>query len=152
KHLDSLLALVLHAAGATAVIYYFGGLIFLLAWFIPFFMAFGIGSYLFYCQHNFPTAQFRENHEWKYDHAALASTSYMVMNPVMKWFTANIGYHHVHHLNSRIPFYRLQTVAEAMPELKDVSTTSWNLLEVIRCFRLKLWDSEKGKMITLSEI
>ncbi len=152
KHLDSLLALVLHAAGATVVIYYFGGLIFLLAWFIPFFMAFGIGSYLFYCQHNFPRAQFRENHEWKYDHAALASTSYMVMNPIMKWFTANIGYHHVHHLNSRIPFYRLQTVAEEMPELKDVFTTSWNLLEVIRCFRLKLWDSEKGKMITLNEI
>jgi acyl-lipid omega-6 desaturase (Delta-12 desaturase) len=74
------------------------------------------------------------------------------MNPIMQWFTANIGYHHVHHLNSRIPFYRLKEVATKMPELHDVSTTSWNLFEVIRCFRLKLWDAEKGKMITLSEI
>ncbi len=152
KHLDSLLALLLHAAGAAAVVYYFGAIIFLLVWFIPFFMAFGIGSYLFYAQHNFPSAQFRENHEWKYDHAALASTSYMVMNPVMQWFTANIGYHHVHHLNSRIPFYRLKEVAEGMPELQGVPTTSWNLFEVIRCFRLKLWDAERGKMITLSEM
>ncbi len=152
KHLDSLLALVLHGVGAAAVLYYFGTTIFVLAWFIPFFMAFGIGSYLFYAQHNFPSAQFRENHEWKYDHAALASTSYMVMNPIMQWFTANIGYHHVHHLNSRIPFYRLREVAENMPELKDVPTTSWKLMEVIRCFRLKLWDPDRGKMITLSEI
>src|SRR6188768_2164618 len=152
KHLDSLLALTLHALGAAAVLYYFGMITFLLVWLVPFFMAFGIGSYLFYCQHNFPGAQFRENHEWKYDHAALASTSLMVMNPVMQWFTANIGYHHVHHLNSRIPFYRLKEVANIMPELQDVSTTSWNLFEVIRCFRLKLWDPEKNKMITLSEI
>ncbi|MEO7992423.1 MAG: fatty acid desaturase [Chryseolinea sp.] len=152
KHLDSLLALVLHVAGAAVILYYYGVIIFLLVWFVPFFMAFGIGSYLFYCQHNFPGAQFRENHEWKYDHAALASTSLMEMNPIMQWFTANIGYHHVHHLNSRIPFYRLKEVADKMPELQDVSTTSWNLFEVIRCFRLKLWDPEKGKMITLSEI
>ena len=152
RHLDSLLALLLHGGGVIAVLYYFGVFSFLLAWFIPFFMAFGIGSYLFYCQHNFPKAQFRENHEWKYDHAALASTSYMVMNPVMQWFTGNIGLHHVHHLNSRIPFYRLKEVANDMPELKDVSTTSWDLLEVIRCFRLKLWDAEKGKMITLREL
>ena len=152
RHLDSLLALLLHAAGAFCAFYFAGPLIFLLGWFIPFFIAFAMGSYLFYCQHNFPGAQFRENHEWKYDHAAIASTSYMVMNPVMQWFTANIGYHHVHHLNSRIPFYRLQEMAENMPELKNVPTTSWNLFEIIRCFRLKLWDPERSRMITLREV
>jgi len=152
RHLDSLLALVLHGVGIYCVLYFTGPLLFLFGWFIPFFIAFAMGSYLFYCQHNFPGAQFRENHEWRYDHAAIASTSYMVMNPIMQWFTANIGYHHVHHLNSRIPFYRLKEVAETMPELKNVPTTSWNLFEVIRCFRLKLWDADQNKMITLSEI
>ncbi len=152
RHLDSLLALVLHGIATVCVFYFAGPLTFVLGWFVPFFIAFAMGSYLFYCQHNFPGAQFRENHEWKYDHAAIASTSYMVMNPVMQWFTANIGYHHVHHLNSRIPFYRLQEVAENMPELKNVPTTSWNLFEVIRCFRLKLWDPQQSKMITLSEV
>lgn len=151
KHLDSLLALALHIAAGTAIWMNLGQTTFFLAWFTPFFLAFGIGSYLFYCQHNFPLAKFRENHDWKYDHAALASTSFMVMNPVMNWFTGNIGYHHVHHLNSRIPFYRLPEVMDQMPELQHVGRTSWNPLEVMRCFQLKLWDPEKAKMVTLSE-
>jgi acyl-lipid omega-6 desaturase (Delta-12 desaturase) len=152
KHLDSLLALVLHFAAGAAIIYYLGTTAFLVIWFVPFFLAFGIGSYLFYCQHNFPGATFRENPDWKYDQAALESTSYMVMNPVMQWFTGNIGYHHVHHLNSRIPFYRLPEVMEKMPELQGVSRTSWSFFEVIRCFRLKLWDPTNHKMITLSQM
>ena len=152
RHLDSFFALLFHGLGAAAVIYFFGVFTFLIAWFIPFFLAFGMGSYLFYCQHNFPKAQFRENHDWKYDHAAIASTSLMVMNPLLGWITGNIGYHHVHHLNSRIPFYRLTEAMAMMPELKNVFTTSWNPLEMARCFRLKLWDPEIGKMITLREL
>jgi acyl-lipid omega-6 desaturase (Delta-12 desaturase) len=152
KHLDSLLALAMHFAAGYAIFYYFGSITFFLAWFTPFFLAFGIGSYLFYCQHNFPGAKFRENHDWKYDQAALESTSFMVMNPVMQWFTGNIGYHHVHHLNSRIPFYRLPEVMEKMPELQGVSRTSWNPIEVYHCFRLKLWDPSNRKMVTLQEV
>jgi omega-6 fatty acid desaturase (delta-12 desaturase) len=152
RHLDSLFALVFHLAGGTAVWYFWGAETFLLVWFFPFLLAFGMGSYLFYCQHNFPGAKFRENHDWTYVNAALSSTSYMVMNPVMQWFTANIGYHHVHHVNSRIPFYRLAEARAHMPELKDVTTTSWNPIEMIKCFRLKLWDPEKETMITLQQL
>lgn len=152
RHIDSLLALILHIAGATAIWYFFGASTFLISWFFPFLIAFAMGSYLFYCQHNFPGAKFRENHDWAYDYAALASTSCMIMNPVMQWFTGNIGYHHVHHLNSRIPFYRLEEALESMPELGNAPTTSWDLAEIIRCFRLKLWDSEKEKMITLRQL
>jgi omega-6 fatty acid desaturase (delta-12 desaturase) len=152
RHADSLVALVFHFAAAFAVWYFFGAGTFLLSWFIPFFLAFGMGSYLFYCQHNFPAAQFRENHDWNYVNAALSSTSFMVMDPVMQWFTGNIGYHHVHHINSRIPFYRLREAKDSMPELKDVATTSWNPLEMIRCFKLKLWDPDLGKMITLHQL
>jgi len=152
KHLDSLFALLFHGIASFVIYYFFGTTALLMSWFLPFFLAFGIGSYLFYCQHNFPGAQFRENHDWKYDHAALASTSRMEMNPIMQWFTADIGYHHVHHLNSRIPFYRLKEAERSMPELKNVSTTSWHPAEVFRCFNLKLWDEELSKMITLSEL
>ncbi|HEY8936660.1 MAG TPA: fatty acid desaturase, partial [Cyclobacteriaceae bacterium] len=102
KHLDSLFALFFHFAIGTAIFYYFGGLTFFVSWFLPFLIAFGMGSYLFYCQHNFPDAQFRENQDWAYDNAALTSSSFMVMNPILQWLTGNIGYHHVHHLNSRI--------------------------------------------------
>jgi len=151
KHTDSLFALVLHVAMGWAVFYFFGVGMLLLAWCFPFFLAFAIGSYLFYCQHNFPGARFRENLDWKYDRAAIEATSFMKMNPVMQWFTANIGYHHIHHLNSRIPFYRLKEALASMPELRDAPVTSWNPIEIFRCFRLKLWDAELGRMITLKE-
>lgn len=152
KHLDSLVALIFHFIGAATVLYFFGSTVFFIGWFLPFFTAFSMGSYLFYSQHNFPGARFKENKDWAYDQAAITSTSMMVMNPVMNWFTGNIGYHHIHHLNSRIPFYRLKETMESMPELKDVPTTSLTPLEIIKCLRLKLWDAEKGKMIALNEL
>jgi acyl-lipid omega-6 desaturase (Delta-12 desaturase) len=152
KHIDSLVALVLHFVAAAAIAYYFGMLTLFIAWILPFFLAFATGSYLFYCQHNFPGAKFHENEEWNYEHAAIDSTSFMVMNPVLQWFTGNIGYHHVHHLNSRIPFYRLPETMKSIPELHNVTKTSWNPIEVYRCLRLKLWDPERGEMITLSQL
>lgn len=152
NHKDSLVALVLHVVIGGLIWYFLGFVTFLTSWFIPFLVAFAIGSYLFYSQHNFPEAKFRENPDWTYDNAALSSTSYMEMNPVLQWFTGNIGYHHVHHMNSKIPFYRLKEAMENMPELQNVSKTSFSPLEIYRCFRLKLWDAEKDKMITLAEL
>jgi acyl-lipid omega-6 desaturase (Delta-12 desaturase) len=151
KHLDSLAALIIHFSSAVAVCYFCGFQTFLLAWFIPFFFSFTIGSYLFYSQHNFPDAEYRDEHDWKYEHAALSSTSFMTMHPILHWMTGNIGYHHVHHLNSRIPFYKLPQAMRKMPELQNVQTTSWSPFEIIRCFNLKLWDPEKGKMVTMRQ-
>lgn len=152
KHIDSLLALIIHFAVGGLILYYFGWTTLIISWVLPFFIAFATGSYLFYCQHNFPGAKFCENEEWDYGNAAIQSTSFMNMNPVLQWFTGNIGYHHVHHLNSRIPFYRLPETMDAIPELQNVTHTSWNPIEIYRCLRLKLWDPEKGKMITMAEL
>ncbi len=152
KHIDSLFALILHIATGTVIAYYFGMNTLLIGWMLPFFLAFATGSYLFYCQHNFPGAKFCGNETWDYEFAAIASTSFMVMNPVLQWFTGNIGYHHVHHLNSRIPFYRLPEVMKNIPELQDVTTTSWNPIEIYRCLNLKLWDADKGEMITIAQL
>lgn len=152
KHMDSLVGLVAHAGIAVLIWMTLGFEVYVLTWFLPIFIMSGLGAYLFYCQHNFPGATFKQNNEWTYANAALASTSYMVMSPVMHWFTANIGFHHVHHINSRIPFYRLKEAMEKMPELHNVKTTSWNPAEVWRCFRLKAWDEESGKMITMRQL
>ena len=152
KHVDSLVSLLMHWTIGGVMWYYLGMDSVILTWFLPFFIAYGMGSYVFYSQHNFPGAKFRENQDWSYDNAALASTSYMTMNPVMQWFTADIGFHHVHHLNSRIPFYRLKEAMKSMPELMSVSTTSWNPMDMVRCFRLKLWDPENETMITLRQL
>lgn len=151
KHVDSLIALLFHAGAGVFIYKYFGFEILALAWCFPFLLTFGMGSYLFYSQHNFPGAHFHEHNEWAYDKAALKSTSRMVMSPLMHWFTGNIGYHHVHHLNSRIPFYRLREAMESMPELDNVPTTSWSPVEIARCLRLKFWDEELGKMITMKQ-
>lgn len=146
RHWDSLVALVWHISVSVLIFYYFGWFTWLLAAVIPFMIAFMIGAYLFYAQHNFPGVIFKEKDQWCYEDAAILSSSYMVMNPFWKWVTANIGYHHIHHINSRIPFYRLPEVMAKIPELQKAKTTTLNPSDIVRCFRLKVWDSEKNAM------
>ncbi len=152
KHIDSLVALVLHITASVLIFIYLGWLTWLLLFVVPFLIAFAMGSYLFYAQHNFPGVTFASNKDWAYDKAALESSSYMTMNPIMHWFTANIGYHHIHHLNAKIPFYRLPEVMKRFPELQAAKTTSLNPKDIFACLRLKMWDQEKGAMISLREL
>jgi omega-6 fatty acid desaturase (delta-12 desaturase) len=142
-----LLAFLVHVLLAVAVTWFFGWPALLLTLVLPLFIASAIGSYLFYAQHNFPTVSFRDNSCWAYDSAALESSSFMRTGPVAGWFTANIGYHHVHHLNARIPFYRLPEVVAALPELQAPKTTSLHLGEILRCLRLKVWDGTAQRMV-----
>ncbi|RAJ08258.1 omega-6 fatty acid desaturase (delta-12 desaturase) [Chitinophaga skermanii] len=151
KHWDSLLALILHIGGSAAVIIFLGWQAWALFIVIPFTIACGIGAYLFYAQHNFPGVTFKENEDWCYHDAALLSSSYMLMSPMMNWFTANIGYHHIHHLNARIPFYKLPQVMAEIPELQTAKTTSLGIKDIIACCKLKIWDSQLQRMITLRE-
>ncbi|MEI7732689.1 MAG: fatty acid desaturase [Verrucomicrobiota bacterium] len=152
RHYDSLLALALHGAAALGILWFLGWQQLLLSVTIPFTLACGFGSYLFYAQHNFPGVTFKGKIEWSYEHAALESSSYMVMHPCLRWVTANIGYHHIHHINSQIPFYRLPEVMAAIPEFQTAKTTSLWPAEVLRCLGLKVWDPEQNKMLTFAEI
>ena len=149
EHYDCLIASVVHIALAVTIAYLFGWLGLLLTLLIPYFIADAIGTYLFYAQHNFPDVSFSDDAGWTYEKAALESSSFMKTGPIMAWFTANIGYHHVHHLNARIPFYRLPEVAKTMPELKTPKTTSLHPMEIFRCLRLKVWDVEAQQMVGL---
>lgn len=147
KHPDCGYALLIHLA-IGSVLVYFGGLDALFFTLMgPHLFACMLGSYLFYAQHNFPGASFKLTEQWSYDYAATNSSSYFVMNPVMKWFTGNIGYHHVHHLNSRIPFYRLEETMAAIPELQVVETTSFSPSCIYQALRLKVWDPETDRLV-----
>jgi len=148
KHFDGLVAFLLHAL-AVLITWFFGWPALLLTLFFPHFIASAIGSYLFYAQYNFPTVLFRDSSCWTYDHAAMESSSCLRTGPLAGWFTANIGYHHVHHLNSRIPFYRLPEAVAAIPELQNPKTTSLHLGEILRCLRLKVWDAAAQRMVGL---
>lgn len=152
RHYDSLIALVLHLAYVVSVTVVMGWHALLLAILIPFSIACAIGAYLFYAQHNFPGVTFKNSIEWSYDNAALESSSYMVMSPFWSWVTANIGYHHIHHINSRIPFYRLPEAMENIQEFQQAKTTTLNPREIFRCLRLKIWDPDANRMIPLSQL
>ncbi len=152
KHWDSLIVLIFHFSTAIFLFVHFGWLTWFLTFFLPFFISHMLGSYLFYAQHNFPGATFRSNVEWNYANAALESSSYMVMNPFMEWVTANIGYHHIHHLNSKIPFYRLPEAMAAIPELQVAKVTTLKPSDIKACLKLKVWDPEKNRMIGFDEL
>ena len=89
-------------------------------------MALAGGSLLVACSTSGPEAKTT-------DDSALESSSYMRTGWIMAWFTANIGYHHIHHLNARIPFYRWPEAQKAVPELQQPKITTLNPFEILRC-------------------
>ncbi|MDC3957617.1 fatty acid desaturase family protein [Polyangium jinanense] len=144
---DSAAALVLHAALVTTITYFFGWEMTLLVLVGPLFIACALGSYLFYAQHNFPGVHMQPRQTWTFARAAVESSSFMRCGPIMSYFTGDIGYHHVHHLNAAIPFYRLREAMAAIPELQVEPQTSLSPRDILHCFSLKLWDPQAGKMV-----
>jgi len=150
RHIDAAVGVVLHVA-LVVWLAMIGLDVMLFAVIIPMSVAAGLGAYLFYAQHNFPAARIRPGADWDYVVAALHSSSFIQMSPLMHWFTANIGYHHIHHLNHHIPFYRLPEAMASMEELQSPGTTSLRPAEIVRCLRLKLWDPEKDRFVSFAE-
>ncbi|MCE9553403.1 MAG: fatty acid desaturase [Planctomycetes bacterium] len=151
RHIDCALALAVHL---TLVVWLaiVAWQVLLVAVILPFTVACGLGAYLFYAQHNFPGLELRNRAEWNHAFAALHSSSYIQMNGFMRWCTGNIGYHHVHHFNARIPFYRLPEAMAGMEELQAPCTTSLSLRDIVGCLRLKLWDPEKNRLVNFNGV
>jgi len=122
---------------------------FLLVWAPSALIAGSVGIWLFYVQHQFEDAYWQSADEWSYSDAALRGSSYLKMPKVMQFFTGNIGLHHVHHLNARIPNYNLQRAHDETPIFHEVPTLS--LWDGLRTVRLKLWDEERGKLVTFAQ-
>jgi omega-6 fatty acid desaturase (delta-12 desaturase) len=113
-------------------------------------LAASIGVWLFYVQHQFEDTFWARGHAWTVHEAALNGSSHYDLPHVLRWFTANIGVHHVHHLCSRIPYYRLQNVLRDHPELGDVGRLT--LWQSFRCVRLVLWDEQCRRLISFREL
>jgi omega-6 fatty acid desaturase (delta-12 desaturase) len=109
------------------------------------FLAAGIGVWLFYMQHQYEDAYWERTEEWDYVQAAMAGSSYYRLPKLLQWFTGSIGLHHIHHLDARIPNYRLQSCHDANPELQQVH--EFRLWESIGCTHAKLWDESQQKMV-----
>ena len=150
RHLDSLIALLLHVALMVGLAF-IGWQYVILCLILPLMIACGVGSYLFYAQHNFPSCRLNRHEKWSYVRAALESSSYMRMHPVMRWFTGNIGYHHIHHLNAKIPFYKLPAAMASLQELQKPNATSLKLSDIWACFRSNLWDNQRERFVSYRE-
>tara|TARA_R110002074_G_scaffold283509_2_gene455089 strand:+ start:1439 stop:2425 length:987 start_codon:yes stop_codon:yes gene_type:complete len=109
-----------------------------------------MGVWLFYVQHQFENTRWENNENWDRQTAALLGSSYYALPRVLQWFTGNIGLHHIHHLCSHIPNYRLQECLDALPELKSINRmTIWQSLKTAP---LALWDTEQRKLVSFQGV
>ena len=113
-------------------------------------IATSIGVWLFYVQHQFEQAHWDYDAKWSFHEAALQGSSHLELPWPLRWFTANIGVHHVHHLASRIPFYRLPEVLDAHPELTTINRLRAG--ETLATVRLALWDEDGRRMVPFSAL
>jgi omega-6 fatty acid desaturase (delta-12 desaturase) len=152
RNASALLPLTLQLVLAWAVVHTLGWGSYGLVILVPLAIATASGAYLFYAQHNFPGVYFQPRDGWNYVRAALESSSYMPMGRVAAFFTGNIGFHHVHHLNPSIPFYRLPDAMTAIPELRSPKTTTLTPRDIASCFRLDIWDPAEGRMVAARSV
>jgi len=109
-----------------------------------------IGAWLFYVQHQFEDTYWQRGEEWDFVDAAIKGSSFYKLPRILQWFTGNIGYHHIHHLSSRIPNYNLQKCHESHPMFQEAKTlTLWNSLKTAT---YRLWDEKNMKLISFRQL
>lgn len=112
-------------------------------------MAATAGVWLFYVQHQFEETHWSEGEDWDFQSAALHGSSHYELPHIFRWITGNIGIHHVHHLSSRIPFYRLPQILKDHPELREVGRITF--LQSLSCVKLVLWDEQAKRLVSFKE-
>ncbi len=140
---------------AIAIVYgslsWFIGLGTLLAVMLPIVVvASAAGGWLFFIQHQFENTHWEPTEAWDFQTAAVHGSSYYALPKVLQWFTGNIGLHHIHHLNSMVPNYRLQECMDALPALASVNRLT--IRQSLRCVRYTLWDSASRRLIAFSDL
>ena len=133
------------------LIYFFGGWAPLVLIFLPStVLAATVGVWLFYVQHQFEVTHWEKEDEWDMHQAALEGSSHYDLPLVLQWFSANIGIHHVHHLYSRIPFYRLPQIIKDHPALSENQRLS--IRESLKSVKLHLWDEAERRLVSYKEV
>ena len=133
------------AATVTAMCFAVGPRSFFLVQLPVTLLASSIGVWLFYVQHQFEDTYWEHEPAWDYVAAGIRGSSYYALPGPLRWLTGSIGLHHIHHLNSRIPNYRLKRAFDENPELQRV--TRLTLWQSLRCVFYKLWDEEHRRLV-----
>lgn len=133
-----------------SLIYFFGAakVIFILG--ITFCSAQLLGCLLFYVQHQYEEVYWGKGKNWDYNTAALEGCSYLKLPKVLQWFTGNIGFHHIHHLNHRVPNYKLEECHNENGVFQNVATLT--IKDMLPCIALKIYDEQSGRMLTWSQV
>jgi len=113
-------------------------------------LAYCVGVWLFYVQHQFEETYWAHECEWDFQEASLHGSSHYDLPAPLRWFSANIGVHHVHHLCSRIPYYRLPQTLRDHPDLRSIGRIT--LLQSFGCVRLALWDESSKRLVSFRDI
>jgi omega-6 fatty acid desaturase (delta-12 desaturase) len=113
-------------------------------------LAGGAGIWLFYVQHQYPGTYWTHTDEWSFTDAALRGSSYLALPRILQFFTGNIGFHHVHHHNPKIPNYHLSRVHRHVPEFLAVPALT--LADGLRATQLKLLDESTARMVTWKQL
>jgi len=108
------------------------------------------GVWLFYVQHQFEDAYWERGEDWDYVAAALRGSSYYKLPKVLQWFSGNIGFHHIHHLSTRVPNYNLQRCHDADPLFRAVKPTT--LFSSFRAATLRLWDEQTKRLVGFAHV
>jgi acyl-lipid omega-6 desaturase (Delta-12 desaturase) len=117
---------------------------------LPYYLAAMAGVWLFYVQHQFEDAYWTSHGDWDYATAALRGSSHLALPAPLRWFTGNIGLHHVHHLAPRIPNHRLQRCHDENPLMQTAPVVT--LRSGMTALRLALWDEDRGRLIRFDQI
>jgi omega-6 fatty acid desaturase (delta-12 desaturase) len=134
----------------AAAIWWFGIDAFLVAHLPIILLAAVLGGWLFFVQHQFEGTSWQPDLDWDFADAALNGSSHYDLPGVLRWLSGNVGIHHIHHLTSRIPFYRLARVLKDYPELAAIGRVS--ILQSLRCIPLSLWDQSRGRLVSFGDV
>lgn len=141
---DAAVAIIVAVLGLTV-----GWSAYLLVQGLVFVVTGAVGIWLFFVQHQFEDTYWQSQGDWRYEHAALEGSSYLKLPAVLRFFTGNIGFHHVHHLSVAIPNYNLRAAHEQTEGLNAVPELT--LRDALRAPRLKLWDEQRGRLVTFAD-
>jgi omega-6 fatty acid desaturase (delta-12 desaturase) len=108
------------------------------------------GVWLFYVQHQFEDVYWERGEEWDHTAAALEGSSYYKLPKILQWFSGNIGFHHIHHLSSRVPNYNLERCHNAHPLFQSVKPLT--LFASFKSFTLRLWDEQQRKLVSFRHL
>ena len=108
------------------------------------------GVWLFYVQHQFEDAYWERSEDWDYTTAAMQGSSFYKLPKVLQWFSGNIGFHHIHHLSSRIPNYNLERCHRSDPLFHEVEPLT--LFRSLKSITFRLWDEQNKKLISFRRL